>query len=560
MNLVILRNNILTENQGGFLQAAVSSTPIAALTLDGLVHAHSLDKGRQKTVIAIPEAWPLNTCKTNMRITTYKENLPIDMWCKRSNSDTWFIVSNGQFVIQLDHKWLYKILAGLDADVIAVNANPGLASFQEKLRTTPRGDVISFRRLYADSVQVAPVPSDWPHHVFLKPEVLDNFLSDGTLPLAFSEFITRCTAKELDLCSLNIAGEVLDVETEYGFLTFVCNRLDAVSRNHSKAYLRHLIESSDTNQSTISPGARLLGTVVLGEKVSIGQNAIVLGPTIIGDNVKIERGTVIRSSIIGPGQSVPPNHLIQNRVLLGPQRDLEHSSHHRVNGVMHYGKANLFGPVRENSRFRTWPKFSYVRCFKRIADIILATIVLVLFAPVFPFIALAIKLSSPGPVFFKDKRQGLHGKEFYCLKFRTMMIGADKIQDRLRVRSEVDGPQFKMSKDPRLITVGRFLRNTYLDEVPQFFHVLMGQMSTIGPRPSPESENSLCPYWHDARLSVRPGLTGLWQICRTRTEGKDFQEWIYYDTKYVKDASLKLDLWICYQTIKMLIMNFARQF
>jgi lipopolysaccharide/colanic/teichoic acid biosynthesis glycosyltransferase len=186
--------------------------------------------------------------------------------------------------------------------------------------------------------------------------------------------------------------------------------------------------------------------------------------------------------------------------------------------------------------------------------------VLILFAPIIPFIALAIKLTSPGPIFFKDKRQGFHGKEFGCLKFRSMKVGADEIQDKLRTISQVDGPQFKIQEDPRISAVGKFLRDTYLDEIPQFINVLLGQMSVIGPRPSPEAENTLCPPWRNARLSVRPGITGLWQICRTREPMKDFQEWIHYDIKYIRDLSPKLDLWICWKTIKKLVKNFVGQF
>jgi len=171
-----------------------------------------------------------------------------------------------------------------------------------------------------------------------------------------------------------------------------------------------------------------------------------------------------------------------------------------------------------------------------------------------------IKLTSRGPVFFKDERQALHGRAFKCLKLRTMVAGAGKIQERLKVLNEADGPQFKMVDDPRLTAVGRFLRDTYIDEIPQFFNVLLGQMSVVGPRPSPESENTMCPYWRDARLSVRPGITGLWQVCRTRQTMKDFQEWIYYDTEYVRDLSLKMDLWICWRTAKKIAKNFFGKF
>ena len=141
-----------------------------------------------------------------------------------------------------------------------------------------------------------------------------------------------------------------------------------------------------------------------------------------------------------------------------------------------------------------------------------------------------------------------------------MMVGADNIQEKLRVVSQVDGPQFKMENDPRVNSIGRFLRETYLDEIPQFFNVLVGQMSVVGPRPSPEAENTLCPSWRDARLSVRPGITGLWQVFGTREPMKDFQEWIHYDIKYVRNLSLKTDLWICWKTARKLISEFIRQF
>jgi lipopolysaccharide/colanic/teichoic acid biosynthesis glycosyltransferase len=141
-----------------------------------------------------------------------------------------------------------------------------------------------------------------------------------------------------------------------------------------------------------------------------------------------------------------------------------------------------------------------------------------------------------------------------------MFSGAEKIQERLRCKSQVDGPQFKVKNDPRVTAVGRFLRDTFIDEIPQFVNILRGQMSLVGPRPSPEKENSLCPYWRNARLSVRPGITGLWQICRTRQHGRDFQEWIYYDTEYVKRLSLWMDLYICWKTAGKLISNFIEQF
>jgi lipopolysaccharide/colanic/teichoic acid biosynthesis glycosyltransferase len=210
--------------------------------------------------------------------------------------------------------------------------------------------------------------------------------------------------------------------------------------------------------------------------------------------------------------------------------------------------------------FRRWSRLSYVRTVKRIADVIFSSIVLMLFAPFLPIIAAAIKFNSPGPIFYKDIRQGIYGKPIKCLKFRSMFVSSDKIQDKLRVANQVDGPQFKMESDPRITAVGRFLRETYIDEIPQFINVLLGQMSVVGPRPSPERENRLCPVWRDARLSVRPGITGLWQVCRTRLPGRDFQEWILYDTEYVRKLSLRMDLLVCFKTVKKLTKSFLDQF
>ncbi|MHC4538639.1 MAG: sugar transferase [Planctomycetota bacterium] len=302
--------------------------------------------------------------------------------------------------------------------------------------------------------------------------------------------------------------------------------------------------------------------MLLGENISAGSDVIIIGPAVIADRVKIEPGTIIHSSIIGPGTCVPRDRLVQDCVVQGPQHNWSRptSSQSGHSGWPSQASRDLSPPQDAYSPFRTWGRFSYARCLKRITDCIVAVAVLALFAPVIPFVALAIKLTSSGPVFYKDKRQGLHGKEFDCLKFRTMITGAHEIQQKLRAISQVDGPQFKMADDPRINTVGWFLRETYIDEIPQFVNVLLGQMSVVGPRPSPESENTLCPLWRDARLSVRPGITGLWQIFRTREPMRDFQEWIHYDIEYVRNFSLKTDLWICWRTTKKLLDNFISQF
>jgi len=204
-------------------------------------------------------------------------------------------------------------------------------------------------------------------------------------------------------------------------------------------------------------------------------------------------------------------------------------------------------PSRRHMRRRV----GIYRVGKRVMDICGAAVGLALTVPMYPLIALAIKLDSPGPVFFVHRRQTLGGREFGCLKFRTMVDRAEHLQGELR--NEVDGPQFHVRNDPRVTRVGRLLRRTNLDEVPQFWNVLLGHMSLVGPRPSPDSENQYCPAWREARLSVRPGMTGAWQVYRSHDRSKgDFDEWIQYDLHYVRTCSLRTDLTLLWRTAKMM--------
>jgi len=188
---------------------------------------------------------------------------------------------------------------------------------------------------------------------------------------------------------------------------------------------------------------------------------------------------------------------------------------------------------------------------KRAMDIVGSLMFLAFSLPLYPFIAVAIKINSPGPVFYGHVRQGRGGKNFKCWKFRTMVTNADEIKAKLLAQNEVDGPQFKIKRDPRIFWLGSWLRRLNIDEWPQFFNVLFGDMSIVGPRPSPDKENQMCPAWREARLSVRPGITGLWQVSRKREVETDFQEWIYYDVQYVKKQSLWLDMKILLKTVKV---------
>lgn len=188
---------------------------------------------------------------------------------------------------------------------------------------------------------------------------------------------------------------------------------------------------------------------------------------------------------------------------------------------------------------------------KRIFDIILCNILLVIFMPFFSVVATLIKITSSGPIFFLQKRCGKNGREFNMYKFRTMIKDAETLKKKLK--SDVDGPMFKMKNDPRITSIGRFLRRWSLDEFPQLFNVLKGEMSLVGPRPLSNDEMTRNNEWKEIRLSVKPGVTGLWQITG-KSSGK-FSDWIKYDTEYVKKRSLFFDFKILSLTITAVLKN-----
>jgi len=558
MKLIVIHKKNPAEHQNDVLRVALSGEPVAATTLGGLLNVHTLDNHAKPPVIVIPQDYQSKSSQTSTSIHYYTQNIPVPFSQRRkTRQNQWLVIINGRYVTHIDKQWLGSILANCDAHVIAVNVDPMLAAFREKIRITSQGNIAGFRRMYSDTAQEVSLPDDWPQYLFVHIDILDKLLLNDSLPLTFPEFVSGCAAKSLNLRTINIAGEVLDLETEDGFLAFIDNCLDTAGSGVSRKFMRSL----NADNAVIDETARLFGRVLLGHNVRIRRNAVIVGPAIIGDNVDISDEVLVKSSVIAQDISLPEKCFVKNRFVTDNTGvKSQHPCRPDGNPSRWHGISKPLGHKNKNNTFRTWPRFSYPGWFKRFFDICAAAILLILFAPVIPFLAMAVKFSSPGSVFFSDKRQGLHGREFNCLKFRTMTAGADKIQSKLRGISHTDGPQFKVKDDPRITTVGRFLRDTCLDEIPQFFNVLRGQMSLIGPRPSPVSENSLCPPWRDARLSVRPGITGLWQICRTRQQGQDFQEWIHYDIKYVRDISFSMDMWIFIQTVKKLVKDFVGQF
>jgi exopolysaccharide biosynthesis polyprenyl glycosylphosphotransferase len=194
------------------------------------------------------------------------------------------------------------------------------------------------------------------------------------------------------------------------------------------------------------------------------------------------------------------------------------------------------------------PEEGFALLIKRIMDVTLSGLLLAVLSPLLVLIALSIKLTSKGPVFYEWHVMGLNKKPFRSWKFRTMIPRADQLKEKLLAQNEMKGPVFKIKNDPRIIPVGKFLRKFSLDELPQLFSVLKGDMSLVGPRPAGPHELKRYENWHRRKLSIKPGITCLWQISG-RNQITDFDEWVKLDLEYIDNWSIGLDIKILFKTI-----------
>ncbi len=213
---------------------------------------------------------------------------------------------------------------------------------------------------------------------------------------------------------------------------------------------------------------------------------------------------------------------------------------------------NAFASTIGNEKFLTFiniPHRAFDLVVKKLMDINISLILLALLSPLMIIIGLVIKLTSKGPVIYRQARVGLRGRQFDLYKFRTMIADADKIREKLEAKNEMDGPVFKIKDDPRITGIGKVLRRTGLDELPQLINVLKGEMSLIGPRPPLKSETEKYKRWQLRRLSVKPGLSCFWQIIPDRNSIK-FDKWMEMDLAYIDNWSPRLDFIILFKTIK----------
>lgn len=411
----------------------------------------------------------------------------------------------------------------------------GVAGVKEQVNLDGDGQVRGIHRFYE--------PATWPFLAGVAASLVpasSNPIRDGEFPRSLMMLRERLMTRGVLTRDLPIADGAWDISRDQGLLAaneYLLSRQTRASR----------IIAIGKGQR-IDPSVRVLGPVVVHSGAVIERNAVVVGPALIGERARVGAGSLVAHSIIGDGCVVPEKASV---------RDLAWFSER--------GRQSDVPPVRAQSfddrlaRVTAEVKRRDVRASrdyairlqlkaKRGLDMAAAAVGLAVLSPLFAAVAALIKLDSPGPVFYGSEREGVDGRIFRCWKFRTMRADAHAIQHQLQ-KAGIDGPHFKLQDDPRVTRLGRWLRATNIDELPQLYNVLRGRMSLVGPRPSPFRENQVCVPWREARLSVRPGMTGLWQICRQDREAGDFHQWIEYDLLYVRHISFWLDLKILLATV-----------
>jgi lipopolysaccharide/colanic/teichoic acid biosynthesis glycosyltransferase len=313
---------------------------------------------------------------------------------------------------------------------------------------------------------------------------------------------------------------------------------------------------------------RLLGPVALGPDCRLADEVLILGPTAMGPRCEVGKGAIINEcvilgdTLIGRGSYlsrcvVGEGTTVRNGTILHESAIIKSQSGERDVDVLALRESTYRDPqsVVKHLHWQT-PAGPFYLKLKRIVDVMAAALGLIITAPLLLIIAVAIKLDSPGKVFFRQSRCGLMGRNFIMYKFRSMVSNSEELKREIQAMNEVDGPMFKISGDPRITRVGKFLRDTNLDELPQLWNVLKGDMSLVGTRPLTLEEMRYNPRWRDARLSVRPGMTGLWQV---EAHSKlQFNYWILHDLDYAQNISPSLDLKIMGKTMCIVVRDFIK--
>ncbi|MBD3426579.1 MAG: exopolysaccharide biosynthesis polyprenyl glycosylphosphotransferase [Candidatus Omnitrophica bacterium] len=329
--------------------------------------------------------------------------------------------------------------------------------------------------------------------------------------------------------------------------------------------LRKLIAGGYHNINVLIIGVGRVGKIILEEiKKNPWGGLKVIG--FLDDNVETGYGGVPVLGKLSDFPVIAKKYFVDEVIVTIPSEKIAVSEIIRRAKEMHLGVKVVPEnfeeplPVLDISHLGVIPLLTYKErkhhpaefFIKRLMDLVLSFILLIFSLPIFLLIAILIKMDSKGPVFYRQKRVGFKGRTFNFYKFRSMVAGADKRRDELVERNEVkDGVIFKIREDPRITSVGKFLRRHSLDELPQLFNVLLGDMSLVGPRPPLADEVEKYSHIHMQRLSIRPGMTGLSQV-RGRSE-LTFTRWVKWDLWYINNWSLGLDMQILWRTIPAVI-------
>jgi lipopolysaccharide/colanic/teichoic acid biosynthesis glycosyltransferase len=385
-------------------------------------------------------------------------------------------------------------------------------SYRETVSFDPSGEFIQFSRTYAGS------ETRFARLVLTRDKsIAAAWNSAPDLRSAWRDLRDCTRESRREFCS--IAGAVYD-------------RTDAES---VARFVRDLIRFWRNPGSTVPRIRRARGGVWLHEGARVARSVKFVGPAWIGAGREIEG----HRSVVGPAA-------LWDDPSARPKAS--QLAWDEIEPTARSPKLLSRAPAHQGSIYDV---------VKRSFDIVFSLLVLAVTLPFYPLVMLAIWLEDGRPFFYFQSREARGGRQFRCIKFRSMRKDADQIKAQLA--NQADGPQFFVADDPRKTRVGIVLRKLNVDELPQFLNVLLGDMSVVGPRPSPRRENQFCPPWREARLSVRPGITGLWQVRRTRTQGLDFQEWIKFDIEYVEKLSFLLDMKIIVKTFGVLIHEALRR-
>lgn len=415
----------------------------------------------------------------------------------------------------------------------------------ERLNLDAGGQVSRVQRLY-DHVS-------WPEVAgrALLCSLVPARLVGQAVPLSLAHLRRELAARDVLTQDLPVPSDVQDLGQEAGILDLSEMMLERVAADPAGHGLKtHSPGVLMADGCQVHPSARLSPPVILQKGAVVERDAVVIGPTLVGRCGRIGRGAVVARSLLCADAVVGEGSAVSERVVVCRWAG-ELASNRAVPCERLSKRARLDLLILDQSARAIRQKRRHLQfALKRFMDVVFSSLALTVLSPVMLIIALLIKLTSKGGVFFVHRRETVGGREFPCLKFRTMVPNAHEYQRELCAQSVVDGPQFKLKHDPRITPLGRWLRHTNLDELPQLINVLLGHMSLVGPRPSPFRENQICVPWRQARLLVRPGITGLWQLCRDADRSKGgFHEWIFYDVTYVRDFSIWLDIKILIATL-----------